>query len=137
MNENADKQLDDLARKVIGRSTVESPSFDFTQTIMTQIKQLKTSKITTYVPLISKRIWGVLALAMTAVFAYFIFGTSTTDSGWFTNLGLERFSNFEFEIPLANLGLSQIMIYAIVLFAVMLCVQIPILKRYFDKRFEA
>ena len=51
MNENADKHLDNLSRRVIGKSAVESPSFDFTQTIMAQIKELKTSKVTTYVPL--------------------------------------------------------------------------------------
>ncbi len=42
MKENADKHLDDLSRKVIGKSAIESPSFDFTKTIMSQIKTLET-----------------------------------------------------------------------------------------------
>ncbi|WP_299278563.1 hypothetical protein [uncultured Psychroserpens sp.] len=137
MNENADKHLDNLARKVIGKSAIESPSFDFTNTVMSQIKQLSTSKVTTYVPLISKRVWFIVAIAIIGVIVYSIFGSSTADSGLLDKIGMERFSNLEFNNPLGSLDISPTVIYSVLLFIVMLCIQIPFLKHYFDKRFEA
>ncbi|MEH6535641.1 MAG: hypothetical protein V7719_04565 [Psychroserpens sp.] len=137
MNENADKHLDDLTRKVIGKSAMERPSLDFTQTIMSQIKALKTSKITTYVPLISKRMWSIMAVGMVAILVYIGLSTSGEESSWLNNLGLERFSNYELSNPLAGIEFSQTLVYAVLLFAIMLCIQIPILKRHFDKRFES
>ena len=137
MNENADKHLDNLSRKVIGKSAIESPSFDFTATVMSQIKELGKSKATTYVPLISKRVWFVLALATIGIVIYSIFGTSTTDSGLLDKIGMERFSNIEFNNPLDNFNVSQTLVYAVALFALMLCIQIPFLKHYFNKRYEA
>jgi len=137
MNENADKNLDNLSRKVIGESSVESPSFDFTQTLMAQIHGVNTSKATTYVPLISKRVWFIIAAAFVSVLGYLVFGTSAEQNSWVTDFGLDRISNIELSNPLATIEFSQTSIYAVALFAIMLCIQIPILKRHFDKRFEA
>jgi len=137
MKENADKHLDHLSRKVIGKSSIESPSFDFTQTVMTHINELKTSKVTTYVPLISKRVWSIIAIIFVGLLGYTFFGTSTQKTNWADKLGLEELPNLELNNPLANLEVSQTLIYSVLLFAIMLCIQIPILKRYFDKRFEA
>jgi len=136
MKESADKLLDDLSRKVIGESTIESPSLDFTQTLMSQIKTLHANKVTTYEPLISMRSWVLIAFGMIAIFGYSVFGTSKSESSLLSDLGLERFSNYEFTNPLANMEFSQTLIYAVVLFAVMFCIQIPLLKRYFDQRLE-
>ncbi|MCK8479668.1 hypothetical protein [Psychroserpens algicola] len=132
MNENVDKYLDGLSRKVIGKSSVESPSFDFTQRVMSKIESLNTS-VTTYRPLISKPVWAVILLGVIAVFGYVIFGKLTLNYEWIQDLSLDKVS-FN---PLPDFSLSQTMTYAILLFAVMLCVQVPLLKRYFDKRLDA
>ncbi|MCD2259997.1 DUF6688 domain-containing protein [Psychroserpens luteolus] len=137
MNENADKHLDHLSRKVIGKSAIERPSLDFTKDVMSHIKGLSTSKVTTYVPLISKRVWSMIAIICVGVIGYVVFGTSDSETTIFSSLGLERFTTFEINNPLASVEFSQTLIYAVLLFAVMMCVQIPILKRYFDKRYEA
>lgn len=137
MNESADKHLDNLSRKVIGESAIENPSFDFTQTVMSQITALNSSKATTYVPLISKRVWSLLAIVFVGVLGYLVLGSSNVESGWLSEIGIDRFLNYEISNPLSGFNMSQTMIYSIVLFGLMFCVQIPLLKRYFDKRLEA
>ncbi|MEM5566992.1 hypothetical protein WNY78_17865 [Psychroserpens sp. AS72] len=144
MNENADKHLDSLSRRVIGESAVESPSFDFTKSVMSQINALNTSSATTYVPLISKWVWAIIALVFAAIVGFVSFGTTTTlitlssgeKSSWLDRLILERISAYEFVNPLSQLEFSQTTVYGVVLFALMLCIQIPLLKRYFNKRLE-
>ena len=137
MNENVDKKLDNLSRKVMGNSVVESPSVNFTQNLMSQIISLNTSKVTTYVPLISKRVWLLIAVAFLGVLGYLIIGTSGEQNTSITDYGLDRIFNMQYSNPLSSVEFSQTLIYAVALFAIMLCIQIPILKRHFDKRFEA
>nr|WP_321233618.1 hypothetical protein [uncultured Psychroserpens sp.] len=132
MKENADKHLDNLSRKVVGKSSIESPSFDFTNVVMSQIKALNSS-VTTYQPLISKRMWSFIMIGVITVFGYVIFGNMTIKNEWLRDLSLETVS-FN---PFPEFNPSQTMIYAVLLFAIMFCIQIPLLKRYFDKRLES
>ena len=130
MNENADKHLDNLSRKVIGKSAVESPSFDFTKNVMSQINALSTSSVTTYVPLISKKVWALIALVFAGIIGYVSFGTSEEKNSWLSDL------DYEFVNPLSNLEFSQTSVYAVLFLALMICIQIPLLKHYFNKRYE-
>ncbi|WP_456442007.1 hypothetical protein [Psychroserpens sp.] len=136
MKENADKHLDDLSRKVIGKSSVESSSFDFTQTVMSQIKALETSRVTTYVPLISKRIWLLIGVSIVSMLWYILFGSSNTKTTWLEYLKLDHYVDFEVTNSFSSFEVSQTMFYIALLFAVMLAIQIPILKHQLDKRFE-
>nr|WP_321230772.1 hypothetical protein [uncultured Psychroserpens sp.] len=130
MNENADKHLDNLSRKVIGKSAVESPSFDFTKSVMSQINALSTSSVTTYVPLISKKVWALIILVFAGIIGYVSFGTSEEKNSWLSDL------DYEFVNPLSNLEFSQTSVYAVLFLALMICIQIPLLKHYFNKRYE-
>lgn len=136
MKENADKHLDDLSRKVIGESAVESPSFDFTQTVMSKVKALGTSRATTYVPLISKPTWLFIGLGIVSSIGYALFGTSNTETTWFDHIKLNRFIDFSFTNTLTSFDVSQTMVYTALLFAIMLAIQIPILKYQLNKRFK-
>lgn len=130
MNENADKHLDNLSRKVIGKSAVESPSFDFTKNVMSQINALSTSSVTTYVPLISKKVWALIILVFAGIIGYVSFGTSEEKNSWLSDL------DYEFVNPLSNFEFSQTSVYAVLFLALMICIQIPLLKHYFNKRYE-
>ena len=134
MQENVDKHLEDLTRKVMKTPELESPSFNFKSAVMAEIEGLELSSTTKYVPLISKRSWVLIGVALLAVILYFIFSGITITAGWLSKIGIERFYNFEISNPLADLNMSTTLIYAIGLFGLMLTVQIPLLKRYFDQR---
>ncbi len=133
MKENADKHLDDLSRKVIGRSSLESPSFDFTHNVMAQVKAIAGSKITTYKPLISKSMWLVIALLVTSGIGYIVFGPKS-ESLWLQKLQLDDYMHIpSFD---TNIDVSQTTLYVFVLFAIMFSIQIPLLKHQLNKRFK-
>ena len=90
MKENADKYLDDLSRKVIGKSSLESPSYDFTKNVMAQVKALTGSTLTTYKPLISKSMWFIITLLASSGVAYILFGPQT-ESLWLQKLNLNQY----------------------------------------------
>ena len=138
MKENADKYLDDLSRKVIGKTSVKSTSMDFTSTVMSQIKAINNSKVTTYVPLISKRIWSLIGFGFAAIVVYVVCFASSSNSSWLNTWNLDTFQSLDlgFNNPIASFDVSQVTMYAIVFLALMLCVQIPVLKYYFNKRMD-
>lgn len=134
MQENVDKHLEDLTRKVMKTPELESPSFNFKSVVMSEIEGVELSSTIKYVPLISKRLWVLIGVTLLAVILYLIFSDTTITAGWLSKIGVERFFNFEISNPLADLNISTTLIYAIGLFGFMLAVQIPLLKRYFDQR---
>lgn len=136
MKENADKYLDDLSRKVIGKSAIESPSFHFTNNIMSQIKELGTSRATTYVPLISKPVWLAVGLVIACVIGYAIFGSYNAETTWLEHLKLNRYVDFVVIDSFTDFNVSKTMLYITLVFAIMLAIQIPILKHQLDKRFK-
>ncbi|WP_111306719.1 hypothetical protein [Confluentibacter sediminis] len=136
MNEQTDKYLDTLSKKVIKNTAVESPSFNFTASVMSQIDALEDSKVTTYQPLISKKAWAVISLSVVALVIYTIFGTQTESAGWLTSLHVDMLPTYDIKNPLADFHFSKTAAYACVLLVFMLLIQVSVLKKYMDKRFE-
>ncbi|MBO6606864.1 hypothetical protein [Psychroserpens sp.] len=134
MEENVNSHLEELTKKVMTTPDLESPSFDFKSSVMTEINTIEQSSVTTYEPLISIRAWVFIGLALIALVFYFVFGDITVTTGWLSKIGIERFYSFEISSPITNLNVSSTLVYAIVFFGIMLAIQIPLLKRYFDQR---
>lgn len=134
MQENVDKHLEKLTRKVMSTSTLESPSFEFKSNVMAKIEATRVSSATRYTPLISTRVWIFIGIALVAILLYIVFGDVTVTAGWLSQIGIERFFNYEFSSPISNLNVPTTLLYAVVFFGVMLTIQIPLLKRYFNQR---
>lgn len=131
MEEKETKYLEDLSRKVIGETTIESPSLDFTNAVITRINELHKSEVTVYKPLISKTAWILIALV---VVSYIIFFASKTESSnWLTSVDFKILSKIN---VLSDVTLSKTFTYAILFLALMFCIQIPLIKNHVDKRFE-
>ena len=135
MENNAEKHLEQLSRKIMGKSNLESPSKDFTVKLMSHIKAYSKSKAFVYKPLISKPVWVVLILSLASLLVYStLFASKETDSpskllvwkAYLTEHLGNLFSGFQ---------LSEITFYALILFCGMLYVQIFILKtqRHIEK----
>lgn len=136
MKENADNYLDELSRKVAGKNSIESPSMDFTNNVMSQIKAYSHSRFTTYKPLISKPMWFLILLVSLASFVYVYFDKTISESLWLKNLGFTFDMDFKLSNWIPELNMSQTTFNIIVLFAIMFCIQLPILKHQLDKRFH-
>lgn len=134
MKDNIDNQIEKLVDKTMKHSNLESPSLGFTNAVMTQVNAMQKSTVTTYQPLISKPIWIVLFIIALAVVLYIIFGTTTNDSNWLSFIDLNMLTDNKLNTALTGFKVSKIVMYSVVLFGLMLFIQIPILKNYFDKR---
>jgi len=136
MKENDNKHLDNFTKKIIKKTTLESPSIHFTSNIMSQVTALNKNTITIYKPLISKKSWILIALGFISLCAYLIFNTETEQSSWLSTLNFNALTNNKLTNVLSGFTVSKTLTYAVALFGLMLCIQIPFLKNYFDKRFE-
>lgn len=134
MNDNIDKHIENLVDKTMKKVSLESPSFDFTNTVMAQVNALGQSSVTTYKPLISKPMWFAIFAIGLAIVLYIIFGMNTTEIGWLNSVDLSVLTNNKFSNALSGFKVSKTVMYGIVLFGIMLFIQVPILKHYFDKR---
>lgn len=136
MKDNVDNHIDKLVKKSMKKTSLESPSLGFTNSVMAQVNALQHSTVTTYRPLISKPVWFVIFTVALLIVLYIIFGTTTNDAGWLSFIDLSFITNNKFSNALSGFNVSKSVMYAVVLFGLMLFIQIPILKHNFDKRLE-
>jgi len=135
MKDNVDNYLDDLAKKVIKDTAIETPSFNFTDAVMSKVSKLSVNKSTIYKPLISKTTWVFVSIVFLAVIFYTLsFGTQTESSSWLSKIDFSVLSTKEVLLP--SFKISKTFMYAFVLFGIMFCIQIPFLKHHFNKQYE-
>ena len=136
MNENADKYLDNLAKKVIKEAPLEHPSFNFTTSVMSQVAELSNNSITVYKPLISKTGWIVISIVFLTLITYLLFSIQEEPSNWFNSLDLSVLFNNKITNSLSGFSMSKTLIYAVVFFGLMFSIQIPLLKNHFNQRLQ-
>ncbi len=126
-----DKNIEKLIDKMMAENTLESPSFDFTSKIMSQVLVAEQSKIKTYQPLISKSTWIIIGFCLIglAVYASFFSGTEY-------NLGINKSYTEKFSSVFSGIHFSKNILYAILIVPFMILIQIGLLKNYFDKKYE-
>ena len=132
MKTQEDKQLEQLVTKAMQKATLETPSFQFTDRVMAAVKAEQQRAISRYAPLIPKYIWISIAAFVVGITAYLWFYVQTTPIE-FPNLSFDFMQNIPSQ-AVSNFRVSNITGYAFLLLAVMICVQIPVLKRYFERR---
>ncbi len=133
MKEQEDRQLEHLVAKAIQKTTLETPSSQFTNKVMAAVNAQPQSVAIRYSPLIPKYIWIVIAALIVGFTTYLWFFVQPTPMAW-PKLSFNFMDNNLISKGLAAITPSKITVYAVLLFAVMVCVQVPILKNYFDKR---
>ncbi|WP_439150869.1 hypothetical protein [Winogradskyella sp.] len=130
--EKDDKRIEDLVNKLMEADALESPSFDFTDKVMSKVEALNTSEVTVYRPLIPKYIWWLMASGFIALVGYMFFKQPNETASLSERYNLPDVSFNLLES--LSLNFSSTMMYATVLLAIMLSVQIPLLKQYFNSR---
>jgi hypothetical protein len=133
MKANEDKNIEKLVDHIMKDTVLESPSFDFTSKIMSQVLATKTSDVTVYKPLISRTTFIAIFGCIIALFIYLFISGAQQTNGWFSNLNF----NLLYNNKLASIfKFSKITTYTVVLTTLMLFIQIPLLKNHFDKQLE-
>ena len=131
MKEHTNKPIEKLVDKVMKSSTLETPSFDFTAKVMSQVIADSKSGVTVYKPLISKTAWVVLLVVAAGLIAVSVYSGDASSLGLLDKLDLSKVPNL-----FSGIKISQTAMYSLLMFAIMLCIQVPLLKHYFNKRFE-
>ncbi len=133
MKENEAKQIEDLVAKAMQKSTLETPSYQFTDKVMAAVNAQQHSAVTRHIPLIPKYMWVAIAVLTIGFTAYIWSVVQPTPIAWPT-LSFDFMKNNLLSKEVGAITFSKITGYAVMLLALMLCVQIPMLKRYFDKQ---
>ncbi|WGH76405.1 hypothetical protein P8625_04385 [Tenacibaculum tangerinum] len=136
MGENKNrKELDAFAKKYIGEIEEASPSVNFTANTMHAILKEEASSIYKAQPLISKKVWVVLAAIAVVSMLFVSKGTSST---WLKipSLKMEYIPNIQLPNVFENITISNLMLSACFCFTLMVFVQIYVLKNHFTKHLE-
>jgi hypothetical protein len=134
MEANSDKHIENLVDRIMAEVSLDTPSPGFTSNVMSQVENLTKQSSIEFQPLISKRSWVLITISVMALIVYFVFDASLESSGWFSGIDFSLVSTNQLTNTLSSLKLSKTTFYAILVFSVMLFVQIPVLKYYFNKR---
>ena len=111
---------------------LESPSVDFTEKVMDKVYAIEASSATIYKPLISKRTWVLIGMIFLSLVVYIVLNGNSPESQWLTDLELPSY-----ELNLLenlNFQFSKTLSYGAIFLAVMIGVQMTVLKSYFDRR---
>lgn len=132
--EHNDKKLEAFVKKLMANDKLEKPSADFTNNVLKQLNV--ESKAIVYKPLIPKWMWLVVALSVLLILSYSLLFNQDAVSG--SKLSeLLRLSKFEFNVYNdISFNFSKTLIYSVVAFALMIGLQIPLLKSYINRRMQ-
>ncbi|MBG7612211.1 hypothetical protein IU405_08125 [Polaribacter sp. BAL334] len=133
-NHNLQKEIDAFASKYIKEIEIESPSLNFTATLMKKI-EANQKKVLNQEPLISKKGWfGIFSV----IFIVLLFSSKTKENSVFEmpKLNFSFIPSLKINQIFETLSISNTTLIAFLLFGGMLLFQLFYLKNYFDKRFE-
>lgn len=136
MEESKNKSLESLVDSILKQDRLESPSKDFTSKVMQHIEVLQEKKAIVYKPLISKQVWAILGVVLIVVLVYGFYGTDSTSESWIDTINWNILVDNSILNQLGKLNFSNTLLYALVFFGLMLGIQIPILKNYFNQQFK-
>ena len=129
------EELDAFAKKYIKEVEIETPSVDFTANIMQSILQTENLELYKATPLISKKVWGVLAIVLIGSMVFVSKGTSLS---WIKMPAFKMNYLSRIQIPnvFENITISNTMLYACFFFTVMVFIQIYYLKNHLTKKYD-
>jgi hypothetical protein len=132
---NKNKELDGFVKKYVKEIKIESPSKDFTASLMNKIVVEHQKSIFISKELISKKGWFVIFLSVLAVV---LIPFKSSEKSLINILKLDFYFFDKIQIPsfLDNLIVSKTVFYAIFFFGLMFFAQVVFLKNHFDKRLD-
>lgn len=130
--EKDEKRIEDLLNKLMTADSLEKAPLDFTKNVMTRVEDLSKSSVTTYKPLIPKYVFWLIGAGFVALVINLILKKSSNYVSFAERHDLPKLS-LDFLEGL-SFNFSSTLMYATVLFAIMISIQVPLLKQYFNNR---
>lgn len=130
--EKDDKRIEDLVNKLMEADALEQPSFNFTDKVMAQVEALSDSSITTYKPLIPKSVFYAIAAGFLVLVGYVLFNGSSSSESLTEKYNIAQ--DYQNILQGISFDFSSTLMYSILFLAIMVSVQIPLLKHYVNNR---
>ena len=130
METNSDKKFDAFLKKAVKETGLDSPSENFTAILLSKIDEQ-----TVYSPLISKSIWGVLAICVLSIFTFIVLTGQSSEVSWFYSLNWEGLAAIDLLNKFPTFDVSNTVVYGFVILAFFIGIQVVLLKHHFDKRY--
>jgi hypothetical protein len=128
------EEMDAFAKKYVKEIPSETPSLDFTANLMKSIAQLEAVKSNiVYKPLISKKGWFVVVLAIVAVLLI-PFSSSKGEVFTLPKLDFSFLNILDFSDLIESLSVSNTTFTVAIIFGIFMAIQLIYLKGYFEKR---
>ncbi len=136
MEANKDKKLDDLIRKSVKEVGLESPSADFTKTLLSKIEASAQKDATTaYKPLISKAGWAILILILVALSGFALYGNLDSNLAWLEKINMGALPKLQLMDAFPNLAVSNIFFYGFLIFGIFAFIQLVLFKQRLDRQY--
>ncbi|NAS29805.1 hypothetical protein GTQ40_02370 [Flavobacteriaceae bacterium R38] len=134
--ERENKELDKTLRETFKEIGVEKPTSLFLDNVMSKIEEIKTEKV--YQPLISSKLWWVIAATITALVVMSFY---TTSSIQFNELiSFDKLKLSDIEIPsfdlFSSLAIPKSVSYGIIMASFLILTQIYFLKNRLYRNIE-
>ncbi|NHF58084.1 hypothetical protein FK220_001940 [Flavobacteriaceae bacterium TP-CH-4] len=134
MERDKEKELNDFIKKVVSEVGVESPSPNFTDSVLSKIQAGKQADTVAYTPLISRTGWYLMGAVVVVIFAFIILGNGEMDIPWLASSDIETLSNNLFLEAFSNLQVSNTVLYGMAGLAFFVTIQVVLLKNHFGRR---
>lgn len=133
MKAQTDKQLEELVANLMQEKVLDTPSANFTANVMQRLPEK--SAATVYKPLISKKGWFLVGAGILLVLTWLFVDPSDQTSNWGQQIGLHEI-NYNFLNRLAGVRVSAITLNIIAIAALMLLIQLVIIRNYLIRRLK-
>lgn len=129
------KELDAFAKKYVKEIATEKTSANFTKNVLDLILEEEKKAVYKATPIISKKTWLFVSLFIASC-CFFLFKENSTENFEFPKIDFSFFTNLTSYNILENISISPSIMYAVVIFSVLVFIQIGYLKNYLNKQIE-
>ncbi|UJH68021.1 sigma-E factor negative regulatory protein [Allomuricauda sp. SCSIO 65647] len=128
------KKLEKLVDSAMRDMKLDVPPSNFTERVMDRIEAEITKSAISYKPLMSKKMLILIGVLFLVLIGYpIVTGNFSSREGWFDRIDLAPWLS-KVKLPSLEMDFSNIMVYGVVFFGMMVLIQITMLKGYFDRK---
>lgn len=136
MQKNKEKEFDAFIQKRIKEEGLESPSNDFTASVLNNIALNSAQNLTlVYKPLISKSTWYTMAVVIVGILCLVVFGNFNLEVDWLPQITMQKLGELDLMGKLPKIAISDTYVYAFIGLAFFMGIQVYLLKNHFEKRY--
>ncbi len=134
MEKSKEEELEIFIKKTIKEVGVETPSPNFTDSVLANISRQVTAEKVPYAPIISKTKWFWTIILLVGAVVSVMFTETSLNLPWLASFEIPSLSNGILN-SISSLKISNTYLYGVVGVTFFVTVQVFVLKNYINKRY--